>query len=267
MVDLLFPILGFIVGLTIGMTGMGAGFLMTPLLIFSGIPPVTAVGTDLIYSAISKVFGTTLHFRKGNVHTRLLAYLLAGGVPATLIGSYFIVLVKTNYGLTGLESLTGFLIALILISVASVYLLRTVVWGRVPRGTDHELSSRSLKLFTGVGFLVGLPVQMTSVGSGVIVNLSLLSMIVRPSLVVGTSLAFGLALSALGGMLHFVFGHVDLFLLTLLTAGSIPGILLGVSLNDRVPVRVFRSILVIIILAAGVSLALRYGSIIFTGVS
>ncbi len=258
MINVVLPILGFLVGTMIGFSGMGGGFLMTPALIFLGFAPTTAVGTDLLFSAISKSFGATLYARRGDTHYTIMLYLLAGGIPASIIGYLILLQLETVYGIWRVNSIVGFLLAIILLLVSILHLFNIILKKSVYKKDSEKNASQKNILFITIGFLTGLVVQLTSIGSGIIMTFFLLTIINRPSKVVGTSLSFGVVIATLGGLLHFTLGHTDLFMLILLLIGSPPGIILGAFLSKRIPPRPFRYFLITMIIVAAVSLFIQY---------
>lgn len=261
-INLVFPILGFIVGNLIGLTGIGGGFLMTPALVLLGIPPMTAVGTDLLYAAISKALGVTIYARRGNINFSILFYLLAGGIPATFIGYYLLILTEQLYGVTTVNSIVGLLLGIILLIVSSLYIIQIKLRGKLLASTPNQINLKLKFLSVTIGFMTGLAVQFTSVGSGVLITFFLLYFIAQPGRVVGTDISFGFIITSLGGLLHISLGHTDYFILLLLLAGASPGIVLGTKLNKRIQMGQFRLVLIILMLITGLILLYQYSSIL-----
>lgn len=260
-INLVFPILGFIVGNLIGLTGIGGGFLMTPTLVLLGIPPMTAVGTDLLYAAISKALGVTIYARRGNINFGILFYLLAGGVPATFIGYYLLILTEQLYGISTVNSIVGLLLGIILLIVSSLYIIQIKLRTKLLIDMPNQINLKLKVLSISIGFMTGLAVQFTSVGSGVLITFFLLYFIAQPGRVVGTDISFGFVITSLGGLLHISLGHTDFFLLFLLLIGASPGIILGTKLNKRIQMGQFRLILIILMLITGIILLYQYSSI------
>jgi uncharacterized membrane protein YfcA len=261
-ITLFLPLLGFIVGNLIGLTGIGGGFLMTPALLLIGVPPVTAVGTDLLYASISKALGVTVYARRRNVNRTILLRLLVGGIPATFVGYYLMNRLNSLYGPTAVNSIVGFLLALLLLLVSSIYIVQMRRWrAPSPNNSDNHIEKRRL-LTIAIGFMTGLAVQFTSIGSGVLITFFLLYFISEPGRVVGTELSFGLVITSLGGALHLLMGNPDLFILLLLLAGAAPGIILGTRMNKRIQIGQFRIILFILMMIAGAALLVNYGFMI-----
>jgi uncharacterized membrane protein YfcA len=259
---LFLPLLGFIVGNLIGLTGIGGGFLMTPVLVLIGIPPLTAVGTDLLYAALSKATGVTIYARRGNINFNILIYLLAGGVPATLVGYLLLLNLTASQGSTFVNSVVGLLLSVVLLAVGSLYVVQIKFRKSLFVDNSRKITGKIRFLLITVGFITGLTVQFTSVGSGVLITFFLLYFMTQPGRVVGTDLGFGLVITGLGGFLHFTMGNPDFVILLLLLAGATPGIILGTKMNKRIQIGQFRLILMILMMITGVALLIRYGLIL-----
>jgi uncharacterized membrane protein YfcA len=232
----LLPLFGFLVGLLIGLTGMGGGVVMTPLLMLGlGLPPTTAVGTDLFYAVLTKLAGTWQHWRKGTVDFRVVRDLALGSLPASLAAIGLLTWLRredTRLADVWLERVIG--LALIL---AALLMLQRVFLGDacVPpaeRSTGHRA------VVIAIGALGGFLVSLTSVGSGSLI-LALLVFVVPLSMerLVGTDIAHATLLVGTAAMAHFYLGHVDLALAGQLLVGSVPGVLLGSRLMLQVPRR------------------------------
>ncbi|WP_456423176.1 sulfite exporter TauE/SafE family protein [Thermococcus sp.] len=239
-----FVALGFLVGFLIGLTGVGGGSLMTPSLIFLGVEPLTAVGTDLLYATVTRVFGVFFHGKKGHVRKDIAFRLLAGSVPAVLIGGYAVRHIPKEI----LNHYLTLLLGLILVITATLSLLKGEI--RVP------VKPRWVYVYL-LGFIVGLTVQFTSVGAGVIVSFTLMNVArINPREVVGTTILYGLALSAMSFLSYASMGSVDYTLAETLIAGTIPGVYLGTHVNANVDKeRLKRTINVIIFIIGLVVLA------------
>lgn len=258
--DWYFALSGLVVGLVVGMTGVGGGSLMTPLLIFLfGVPPATAVGTDLLYAAATKTWGAWNHLRLGNVHAALVRRLLAGSIPAAVL-----TLAAINVLDPPRESLEPFLLGCLgvaLVATAAVLLVMPSLRG-LASGSARLASLRALHrrlrapLTVIAGAVVGVLVTLTSVGAGVLGTAALLFL--YPGLplaaIVGTELVHAVPLAALAGLGHVQLGHVDFVLLASLLSGSLPGVWLGARLGATLPERVTRMTLASILLTLGVRL-------------
>ncbi len=255
--DWTISLLGLLVGLLVGCTGIGAAALMTPLLILvGGVRPVIAVGTDLAYGAITKAVGGAVHYRQRTVDVTIAKHLASGSVPMALVG---VGCIRWMMGGTRNEAVDHFVsqalgLALILVSL-SLLLKRLPRCGSVPPiHSGHSGQQRMLTVIlgAGIGFLVGL----TSVGSGSLIAAALVT--VYPQLplrrVVGTDIFHATFLTAAAGLAHLGLGNVNLPLLGQLLIGSIPGVWLGSRLAVRLPERLLRPVLACLLLGVGFKL-------------
>lgn len=234
---------------------MGGGSLTTPFLIlFAGVRPVLAVGTDLVYSAATKWLGAAVHLRQGTVDLRLAALLAAGSVPASLLG------VRVVHSLGGsADEVVAKGLGAALILVGAVLLLRGRIALREDLVAEERLPGKgrprvlaSVGLGAGVGFLVGL----TSVGSGTLIVAGLL--LIYPSLplarVVGTDVMQAALLTSASGIAYLGLGQVDLGLVAALLTGSLPGVVIGSRLSAKAPEHILRPLLAGVLTLAGVRL-------------
>jgi uncharacterized membrane protein YfcA len=251
------PVLGFLVGFLVGLTGIGGGSLMTPLLILvGGVRPIVAVGTDLAYAAITKAVGAAVHWRQGTVDLRIAWRLGIGSIPAALAGVAFIVWIKGGAENGALDRFITQALAVALILVASNLLLRPFA-KREPADAKVGMPGKRQKALTilagaGIGLLVGL----TSVGSGALIAGALVMLYPRLPLsrVVGTDVFHATFLLAAAALAHFGLGSIDVALLGPLLIGSLPGVWLGSRLAVTVPDRVLRPILAILLLGVAYKL-------------
>ncbi|ASJ15381.1 sulfite exporter TauE/SafE family protein [Thermococcus radiotolerans] len=211
--------LGFLVGFLVGLTGVGGGALMTPSLIFLGVEPLTAVGTDLLYATVTRVFGIFFHRRKGKIRYDIVLRLLVGSIPAIISGGMILREIDRN----ALNDHLTLLLGTILIVSAVLSLLR---------GEFHvPVRPRWVYVYL-LGFIVGLTVQFTSVGAGVIVSFTLMNVArLDPKDVVGVTIVYGLALSAFSFLNYAGIGGVDYGLAGTLILGTVPGVYLGTHVN------------------------------------
>lgn len=243
----------FVVGLLIGVTSMGGAALMTPFLVLGlGIRPVVAVGTDLVYGAVTKVAGAWMHCRQRTVDYWMVLHMACGSVPGGILGVFSIralrrfdidpdVWVKEAIGIG-------------LVVVAVILVIRALRGRRADEPNPWLLRHRRASA-TAWGFVVGFVVGLTSLGSGTLIIPFLLSIYPsRPARAVGTDVFHGALLVAATGGLHAGEGHVDWGLLPPLLAGSVPGVLLGSYLAPRLPVRPLRVGIGLILFASGVKL-------------
>jgi len=241
--DPLFTLAGFVVGICVGLTGVGGGALMTPILVMGfGIPTVIAVGTDLVYAALTKSSGVWFHARKGSIRWRLVGYLALGSLPSTLAA---VALLDHLQPAGSQERVITAALGITLIITSLVLLLkerinhglgggnrRLAIWIRCHR----EL------LLVALGALLGVLVTLSSVGAGALTAAILFLLYPRlPAIaVVGTDLAHAVPLAALAGLGHLQLGNVDLLLLGSLLLGSIPGTALGSQLGIHLPEHLLR---------------------------
>ena len=244
---------GFIVGLLVGLTGMGGGAVMTPFLIsVVGVGPVVAVGTDLIYSAATKVVGAWLHTRQETVDFGLVKRLALGSVPAGLAAVVAISLLPAA-GVDANQAVKRAL-GVVLMLVALVMLCRLFVTRErsLPARWRAALEGRGT---IAAGIVVGALVGFTSVGSGALLVPFLICVYpLSPAKVVGTDVFHAAILVSVTGLAHAQVGAVDWLLALTLLAGSIPGVTLGTWIAPRAPVRVLRAGLASLLLITGFSL-------------
>lgn len=260
--DFAFVFAGFFVGLVVGITGVGGGSLMTPILIFFfGVKPYLAVGTDLLFAAFTKMGGTVNLARQRLVPWRVVAHLSAGSIPAALVTLAVLHWVGPAEAAVQRVMTTTLGVALLLTAAATLY--KAVRGRQLPRtlpAGQEELATRprhwSLPLLFGAA--IGVLVTLTSVGAGAIgvsVLLLLYPLLPLPR-IVGADIAYAVPLTLVAGLGHASLGSVDWPLLAKLLAGSLPGIWLGSHLVTRVPERAIRSVLSLLLAWAGMKLVL-----------
>jgi uncharacterized protein len=235
---------GFFVGLLIGQTGMGGGSLMTPILVlFFGIHPATAVGTDLLYASATKTAGTLVHGLNHTVDWRIVARLAAGSVPATMVTLMAI----SHFDLSGPASgrIIGLVLGVILLLTALSLIFRRQFLSLVGPVLESIPPRQAARLTIVVGVVLGVLVTISSVGAGAlgVTALMLLYPRVPMAVIVGSDIAHAVPLTLVAGVGHWWLGSVDWPLLTSLLAGSIPGIVLGSYLSAHIPDTVLRPIL------------------------
>ena len=248
-----FSLAGLVVGTAVGATGVGGGSLMTPILIlFYGISPALAVGTDLLYASISKSFGVLLHGRNGSLDWKIVGWLSAGSVPAALVTVFL--LDRAGGSTPELDRLIKFTLSGAVIVTALFTLFQELLASRLnPGPARRELQPAAQRLLTVLaGVLIGVVVTISSVGAGVIGMMILLILYPRhaPIRIVGSDLAHAVLITAIAGAGHARMGTVDYPLLALLLIGAIPGIWigsrLGFGMNPRVLKRVIAGILIVV---------------------
>lgn len=251
MIDLLAVASGFGIGAIVGMTGVGGGSLMTPLLIgVFRLNPAVAIGTDLWFAAITKTSGSVAHHRHGHVDYRILGLLLAGSIPAAIatIGWMHWVGVDKQAMATLTFSLG---VALLLTAVTVAY---RQVWHRVGLKLEGWIPPQRKSLLTvAAGVVLGVLVSLSSIGAGAIG--ATLILILYPRLptqrLVGTDIAHAVPLTLVAGIGHATLGHIEWGLLAALLIGSLPGIWLGARLTKTLPEKLTRALLCVSLVTAG----------------
>jgi uncharacterized protein len=254
-------VFGLGIGLLVGMTGMGGASLMTPLLILVfGISPVTAIGTDIFYAAITKTVGGFQHLRLKTVHRGLAFWLAVGSVPAALAGVYVIELLQRSYG-DDLDTLVLGMLGGTLLVVGVATLLRSVFFKEViaERYAMH-LYRRHIIAAVVTGATTGFIIGLTSAGSGTLIAIALIAIFqLTPQRVVGTDVFHAAILLWAAGIAHWVGGNVDFVLAGNILLGSVPGVLLGGLLAVRAPQSFLRRALAVVLLASGAMLVGKEG--------
>ena len=260
MYDIAFILAGFVVGIVVGLTGVGGGSLMTPILIFVfGVKPYMAVGTDLLFAAFTKMGGTVKMARSGLVPWRVVLQLSAGSIPAALITVWVLKALGPAEAAVQHVMTTTLGVALLLTAAATLY--KAVRGKAVPKviaaGQEAQAATaRHWSLPLLFGALIGTLVSITSVGAGAIGVTAL--MLLYPMLplprIVAADIAYAVPLTLVAGLGHASMGSVNWSMLGLLLAGSLPGIWLGSHYMTRVPERVIRSLLSVLLAYAGTKL-------------
>ncbi len=254
--DWSFPLCGFVVGALVGVTGMGGGSVMTALLILVfGVPPMTAVGTDLLYAAVTKATGARVHANKGNVAWPMVWMLAAGSVPATVVTIW----VLSQSPVQSPALARGITLALgASMLLAALGLLFRQRLQLVPDGPGDERASPPTRPIPTIafGFVLGVLVSLTSVGAGAlgIVVLRVLYPGMPSVRLVGSDIAHAVPLTLLAGAGHWMMGDVNWVLLGSLLIGSIPGIVLASHYAHRLPERILQPVLGLMLLAIGARL-------------
>jgi len=247
---------GAAIGLLVGMTGMGAGSLMTPILInIFGFAPTTAVGTDLIYAAITKTFGAARHAQLNNVNKELALWMGAGSVPAALLGTFCLYNVFHSVN-SWLPDAIGY--ALILVAVAVI--IRTFVtirglWDHTKLPQDGPLERWHKILAVSIGVVFGFILGLTSVGSGVFFGMALVTMFpLATRRVVGTDLFHAMMVTIAAGLGTILWGTPDFNAVGSILIGSIPCILIGAHFTARVNQRALRGGIASVLALSGLKL-------------
>ncbi len=252
-IDLPIAIGGLLVGSIVGLTGVGGGALMTPMLVLIfGIEPLAAVSSDVVASLIMKPIGGGVHLRRGTVNMQLVKWLMLGSLPCAFLG----VLLLKSFGGTQIQSTIKLGLGVALVLASAGILLRPLIVRKhrdAPPGTPVPIRRLPTVI---IGILGGLIVGMTSVGSGSLMIVMLLMLYPRLKLsdLVGTDLVQAIPLVASAALAHFLFGDFRLALTTSILVGAIPGVYIGARLSSRAPDRVLRPILLVALTASATRL-------------
>ncbi len=249
---------GFLVGVVVGITGVGGGSLMSPLLIlFFGIAPATAIGTDLWFAAITKMVGGAVHHRHNNVDMQIVRRLAIGSIPAALLTGFWLAKSGTEHSSGSILSHT---LGIVLILTALATLCRRWLatrMHRLPVRSQAQFPALQLGATIFAGAVLGVLVTLTSVGAGALGATMLMALYPRRlklKTLVGTDIAHAVPLAIVGGVVHMLVGTVNLGLLVLLLVGSIPGIVIGSRLTAFIPERVVQPTLALVLTFSGIKL-------------
>ncbi|WP_412480642.1 sulfite exporter TauE/SafE family protein [Azonexus sp. IMCC34839] len=251
--DILYTLSGFAVGAIVGLTGVGGGSLMTPLLVLLfGVHPATAVGTDLLYAAVTKAGGTVAHGRKGHIDWGVTLRLAAGSIPAAAVTIFVLSQLPKGSNTIGHIISHGLGFALMLTAIA-------ILFGRklreyAAKHDDSPLRQCCLgKITVVVGAILGVLVTISSVGAGAlgVAALFFLYPKLSPVRIVGSDVAHAVPLTLVAGLGHWMLGGVDWALLGSLLLGSLPGIWLGSHVSAKVPEHILRRILASMLVLIG----------------
>lgn len=254
-IDPLYSIAGVLVGLLVGLTGVGGGSLMTPLLVLVfGFHPATAVGTDLLFASATKVAGTGVHGWRGTVEWRIVGRLALGSLPATLVT--LVVLNVAHSQSTGVDHVIAAVLGVALVLTGLGTLFRQRIVARLSRRLGDADAARTARLTVVLGAALGALVTLTSVGAGALGMTALLVLYPTHPMarLVGTDIAHAVPLTLVAGLGHLALGTVDLSLLASLLVGSIPGVVAGSLIATRVPERVLAPILATTLAMVGLKL-------------
>jgi uncharacterized membrane protein YfcA len=261
--DPLLIFFGLGVGILVGLTGMGGGSLMTPLLILVfGVKPVTAIGTDLAYAAVTKTVGGYKHFRQRTVDMRLSTWMAIGSVPAAIGGVYVLELLERRLGSdfdsTLLAVLAG---ALLFTGVAVLARAYMMPWLNERERSTIDMQRRHKIAAVTVGVFVGFVLGVTSAGSGALIAVALIMLFrLVPTRVVGTDVFHAAILLWAAAVAHLFAGNIDFALAGTILLGSVPGVWIGSHWSVRVPTATLRVALGVVLVGAGLGLATKAGA-------
>lgn len=248
-------VFGFGIGALIGMTGMGGGTLMTPLLILIfGVKPVTAIGTDIFYAAVTKTVGGWRHLRMGTVNLGLTFWLALGSVPASIAGVGVISILQDKIGEARLDSIVYALLGGTLLMVGIITLARALILSNlVEERDDFEIKRRHKVAAVSIGATTGFVIGVTSAGSGTVIAILLIAIYrLTPQRVVGTDVFHAAVLLWAAGLAHWVSGNVDFVLAGNILLGSVPGVVVGAHFATRAPTGLLRTALGVVLIGSGI---------------
>jgi uncharacterized protein len=255
---------GFIIGALVGVTGVGAGSLTTPVLVAGfGIHPIVAVGTDLLFACLTKSTAAWRHHRLGHVDWHILTWLALGSVPAAAL--VLGLLAWINPDTQQLAKILRLLLGYALIVSAAAIIIRPwllpvdrafIAWSNGAPGNDQPAATPRTTALVAVGAVLGGLVALTSIGAGAIgvVALTLLFPLLPAKRIVGTDIVHAIPLTLIGGLGHMALGHINWHLLAAMLVGSIPGIALGSRITGRLPDWVLRCLLATVLVIAAAAL-------------
>jgi len=243
-------LVGFGVGTLIGMTGVGGGVLLIPILIFGlGVPPLRAVGSDALFNFLTKIGASAVHLQRGTVRRKVVLALAVGSTPGSFLGVNFLHYLRATRG-DGVNHFITVAVGVLLVVIPSFLFFQKKI---EERAAVKPPTMKSFAWMSVIGLVSGFLVGITSVGSGSIVMLLLLLFYsFQPKVMVGTDIVHALLLTGVTSFLHFkINNNVDVHLVGALLLGSVPGGLFGSYLSTRVPVPWLRRILCAVLLATG----------------
>jgi uncharacterized membrane protein YfcA len=248
-------IFGFAIGAMVGMTGMGGGSLMTPLLILIfGINPVTAIGTDIFYAAVTKTVGGWRHLKMRTVNMGLALWMAAGSVPASIAGVWAISILQSQVGEERLDELVYALLGGTLLMVGIITLARALILSKlIEERDDFEIKRRHKIAAVAIGATTGFVIGITAAGSGTVIAILLIAVFrLTPKKVVGTDVFHAAILLWAAGLAHWVNGNVDFALAGNILLGSVPGVIVGSHYAAKAPTGFLRTALGVVLVASGI---------------
>lgn len=249
-------ITGLLVGFLVGLTGMGGGALLTPILIFLfGFEPSLAIGTDIAYAAITKVFGSWRHLKQGSVDRGLALWLALGSVPAGILGATAVEFIKNNYG-DRVDSVLYRAIGAALILVGVLLVIRLLMKvDKIYPAEDLKMSAARKLATVTIGASTGFLIGLTSVGSGTLLAMFLILFYpLATRRIVGTDVFHATILLGATALAQLRFGNVDGWMVASLLLGSVPGVIAGSHMTTRTPTRLLRFALAVVLVLSGIAL-------------
>jgi len=258
--ELAYSFAGLVVGFIVGLTGIGGGALMTPILIVVfGIPPITAVSTDLLYAAVTKCGGMISYAKKKLVEWRVVLLMLAGSIPGSILTLSYL---KGLGGLEQIEHLMNLTLGVSLVLTSIAVFLRNTIRERAMKWQHLAFATQARKwrpyITVIMGLILGGLVTLSSVGAGALGTALLILLYPRMTMqtIVGTDLVHAVVLTAVAGAGHYQMGSVDVTLLIYLLAGSLPGVFVGSHIGTRLSPKVMQPIMGSVLLAIGLRFVL-----------
>jgi uncharacterized membrane protein YfcA len=250
-------IAGFLTGFLVGLTGVGGGALMTPvLLLLFGVAPTTAVGTDLWFAALTKIAAAGMHRNTGLIDWQVVKRLWCGSLPATAVTIVLMKFGALTYNLTFFK--VAIAAAVVVTAFGMLFQKRLHALGQKLRLTDSvHFKLVQAPLTVAAGALLGVLVTLTSIGAGAlgaVLLTYLYPLRMKPAKLIATDIVHAIPLAMFAGLGHLIIGHVDFALLGWLLSGSVPGVLLGAFLSSRSPQPLLRAVLSAILLVVGAKL-------------
>lgn len=256
--DLAHGLSGLLVGTLVGMTGVGGGSLMAPIMILLlGVSPATAVGTDLWFAAITKMVGSAVHHSLGEPDWEVVKRLALGSIPASIVTSLLLAQIDTGQIKHGLiiSSLGVLLLATAIVTLSWSRVQGAVLRMEAPLADAYRKRQPALTVASGA--LLGVMVTLTSIGAGALGAVMLMALYpVRMTArrLVGTDIVHAVPLTIVAGTGHLIMGNVDFALLGSLLVGSVPGIIIGSLLATRLSAGILRPVLAVVLAATGVKM-------------
>jgi uncharacterized protein len=247
-------LMGLLVGFLVGMTGVGGAALLTPVLILIGVNPSIAVGTDLVYNSITKLFGVIGHWRQKNVNLQMVKYLAIGSIPSAAIAIGALHFFEASYH--NQEQIIRNALGYVLVFVSVAIIIKTFFEKKLrPNRLQTKPLSEKRGLTILLGCVFGFIVGLTSLGSGSLFAVAMIYLYkMKTSEMVGTDITHAFFLVTVAGLLHVGFGTVNYMLVGNLLMGSIPGVLIGSTISAKVPTRPLRAVVAVLIFVSGLKL-------------